>query len=180
MPGPSSENIEASGSVLVTGGLGTLGSLTSAWLASNTKLAVEATGRTGRFADFNDLSALVVAGRFSGLVVLTSADASCSEDAALLSSGRQVVGVMHASGVLADATLRNQSVKGVRTVYAPKIAALQRLVGGTRRHPGAFQVLFSSVAALLGSAGQANYSSANVWLDFAADKAENEVGEELS
>jgi acyl carrier protein len=58
-------------------------------------------------------------------------------------------------------------------VYAPKIAALQRLSGTTAAHPGAFQVFFSSVAALLGSAGQANYSSANIWLDLAAETAES-------
>jgi NADPH:quinone reductase-like Zn-dependent oxidoreductase len=171
-----SEQQSIAGSVLVTGGLGTLGSLTSAWLASSSsKLAVHATGRTGRFSDANELSALVVAGQFCGEVTLTSADASCVEDARMLCTGRPVVGIMHASGVLADATLRNQTLRGVRTVYAPKVAALQRLSGSTAAHPGAFQVLFSSVAALFGSAGQANYSSANIWLDLAAETAESKV-----
>ena len=167
--------IEEAGCVLITGGLGTLGSLTSAWLASSTNLAVQATGRTGRFADgANELSALVIAGKFSGLVSLTSADASSTEDARMLSGGRPVVGLMHASGVLADATLRNQTLRGVRTVYAPKISALHRLNNTAATHPGAFQVLFSSVAALLGSPGQGNYSAANSLLDGMASVAQQQ------
>jgi len=64
------------GSVLVTGGLGTLGSLTAAWLAANTKLRIAATGRTGHFVGVsdNELLALVSSG-FGGVITLTSADA---------------------------------------------------------------------------------------------------------
>ena len=94
----------------------------------------------------------------------------------MLLGSRPVVGIMHAAGVLADATLRNQSLAGIRTVYAPKISALQQLRRASELQPGAFQVLFSSVAALLGSPGQANYSSANTLLDVMAEGAESKVG----
>ena len=77
--------------------------------------------------------------------------------------------LLHAGGVLADAALANQSLAGSRAVVAPKISALQLL----RRcvlalGPTAHSMLFSSVAALLGSAGQTNYSYANAALDAAA------------
>ena len=171
------------GTVVVTGGLGTLGSLTAAWVAQNSKLRVHATARTGRFtADVGacpsgSLAALVAAG-FAGLLSMTSADAAVAEDAALLmsASAASVVGVLHASGVLADATLRNQTLQGLRTSWAPKVAALQQLSGALGRQPGSFQLLFSSIAALLGSPGQANYSAANAALDAMAQAAQAEVG----
>lgn len=164
----------AAGTVLVTGGLGTLGSLTAAWLATSSKLHVHATGRSGRFTSTNSLSALIAAG-FSGILTLTSADASCVEDAVLLTDNRNVVGVVHASGVLADATLRNQSLIGMRTVFGPKVSALQQLDSGTTATPGCFQILFSSVASLLGSPGQANYSAANSLLDAMSQANEAQV-----
>ena len=170
--------------VLVTGGLGTLGSLTAAWVAQNSQLHAHATGRTGRFA--SDVSegttgslAALLAAEFGGALTLTTADAGSSEDAALLlapgAASTPVVGVLHASGVLADATLRNQSLKGLRTAWAPKVAALAQLSGATGRQPGTFSLLFSSVAALLGSPGQANYSAANAALDALSEAAQTQV-----
>jgi len=171
-PTPASSGVEPAGKVLVTGGLGTLGSLTASWLASSSKLDIVSTGRTGRFSGSNELCELVLGG-FCGSITLATADASSCEDAWMLFGSRPVVGIMHASGVLSDATLRNQTLRGVRTVFAPKIAALQQLCVPNGLHPGAFQVLFSSVAALLGSPGQANYSSANTLLDSLAHQAQN-------
>jgi acyl carrier protein len=176
-PGAASAGA-ASGMALVTGGLGTLGSLTAAWLATNTKLHVHATGRTGRFGSSSSGGSplsLLMSGRFTGLVSLTSADAACAEDAALLTSGAEIVGLMHASGVLADATLRNQTLGGIRTVFAPKVSALQQLGSILGKQAGSFQVLFSSVASLLGSAGQSNYSAANAMLDSIATAAQSQV-----
>ena len=114
------------------------------------------------------------------MLSMTSADAAVAEDAAQLtstsSSSGSIVGILHASGVLADATLRNQTLQGLRTSWAPKEAALQQLGGALARQPGAFQLLFSSIAALLGSPGQANYSAANSTLDVMAQASQAEVG----
>jgi hypothetical protein len=83
-------------------------------------------------------------------------------------SGRPVLCVMHAGGVLADAMLRNQTLAGLRSVLAPKLAGLGSWTSASRLHPSSSHVLFSSVASLLGSPGQANYSAANSALDAAA------------
>jgi hypothetical protein len=53
-------------------------------------------------------------------------------------------------------------------VWGPKVAALSAWRSNTHQHPEAFSLLFSSVASLLGSAGQANYAAANAALDAAA------------
>ena len=166
----------AAGRVIVTGGLGSLGSLTAGWLARCTGLHVVATGRTGRLASSTTLAGLLGTGCAVELT-LSTADAACAEDAALLlaSSGSEVVGVVHASGVLADATLRNQTLAGIRAACAPKAAALRQLDGWLRLAPGSFQLLFSSIASLLGSPGQANYSAANALLDNAAQATQAQV-----
>eukprot|EP00967_Tisochrysis_lutea_P159242 scaffold329414_cov116-Tisochrysis_lutea.AAC.1 len=78
---------------------------------------------------------------------------------------RQTSGIWHAAGVLSDGLLAGQSASSLRRVYAPKVS------GGWYLHQescslevGSF-MLYSSVAALLGGRGQANYSAANSCLD---------------
>ncbi|MFI9804830.1 SDR family NAD(P)-dependent oxidoreductase [Streptomyces sp. NPDC052301] len=71
--------------------------------------------------------------------------------------------VVHAAGVLDDATVANLTDERVLRVLAPKVlgtALLTELVPEARN-----LVLFASAAGLLGSAGQSPYSAANAFLD---------------
>jgi hypothetical protein len=74
-------------------------------------------------------------------------------------------GVIHASGVLADSALGGQSLGRLRRVAGAKVAPAAAWQRALSMEPLAELVLFSSVAALLGSAGQASYSAANAALD---------------
>ena len=56
-------------------------------------------------------------------------------------------------------------MQGLRDVWAPKVTSAQLWSQISCSHSITTQVLFSSVASLLGSAGQANYSAANGALD---------------
>ena len=73
----------------------------------------------------------------------------------------------HAGGVLQDSILANQTAGGGRRVFAPKVGGLGKMRAELCA-PTSCTVLFSSVAALLGSAGQANYCAANAVMDSSA------------
>ena len=148
---------------------GALGTLVSRWLLHQQARRLVLIGRTGLLPPDSPAAALAGGGQ-SAAVTLCKCDASAAADlpAALAAGGPQMAGLLHAGGVLADATVANQTAAGVKTVFAPKASALERLDGLTNLHPMRTSLLFSSVAALLGSVGQANYSAANSWLDAAA------------
>ena len=76
-----------------------------------------------------------------------------------------MAGVWHAAGALADGLLSNQTAVSLSRVYAPKAHGAWTLHLASGSAPLRTSALFSSVAALLGGAGQANYSAANACLD---------------
>ena len=77
----------------------------------------------------------------------------------------RATGVWHAAGVLADGLLPKQTAAALSCVYAPKAHGTWTLQRMGAAVPQRRCVVFSSVAALLGGAGQANYSAANACLD---------------
>ena len=74
-------------------------------------------------------------------------------------------GVIHAAGILDDATLATLTLDSLRRVLAGKVAGAFHLHELTSGRPLDFFVLYSSVAPLIGSPGQASYAAANAALD---------------
>jgi acyl carrier protein len=74
-------------------------------------------------------------------------------------------GVIHAAGVLDDHLLLNTDAESFRRVLAPKVLGAWNLHSLTANLPLDFFVVFSSVASVLGSPGQASYAAANAFLD---------------
>ncbi|MEU3664534.1 SDR family NAD(P)-dependent oxidoreductase [Streptomyces sp. NPDC032940] len=73
--------------------------------------------------------------------------------------------VIHAAGVLDDGVIESLSSEQVERVMGPKADAALHLHELTADMELSAFVLFSSVAALIGSPGQANYAAANATLD---------------
>jgi acyl carrier protein len=102
--------------------------------------------------------------------MLLRGDVSRAEDvvAALgvIASGAPPLrGIFHAAGVLDDRALLQQDWGSFERVMASKVAGAWNLHSLTDGLPIEHFVLFSSVMAVLGMPGQANYAAANAYLD---------------
>ena len=74
-------------------------------------------------------------------------------------------GVIHSAGVLRDSFVIKKTEAELRAVLAPKVAGLLALDAATRDQELDFFVLFSSLAAVFGNVGQADYAAANGFMD---------------
>ncbi|TMC15826.1 MAG: SDR family NAD(P)-dependent oxidoreductase [Chloroflexi bacterium] len=74
-------------------------------------------------------------------------------------------GIIHAAGVLHDSLLLNKTPEEVRAVLAPKVMGVEHLDEASRDIPLDFFLLCSSLSAVAGNVGQADYAGANAYLD---------------
>ena len=77
----------------------------------------------------------------------------------------QLAGVFHAAHQLADSTLAKQHALNFRAAQGPKVHGAAALHAVSCRTPLDLFNACSSVAGLIGSAGQAPHSAANAWMD---------------
>jgi len=158
----------ADGSYLITGGTGALGLSLARHLAEAGAGALLLLARRAPTPHAQaQITALRATGTTVHILTCDVADGPALNQA--LDQVRAQVpplrGVVHAAGILADATIRNLTAEQITDVLAPKADGARNLDQATAGDPLDLFVLFSSAAALVGNAGQAAYAAANAYLD---------------
>ncbi|MGC0330784.1 acyl transferase domain-containing protein/short-subunit dehydrogenase/acyl carrier protein [Streptomyces sp. SAI-170] len=173
---PSGEPVvfDPAGTVLLTGAMGALGRVVARHLVTEhgvrhlllvSRRGAQAAGAAELEAELSGLGAEVT------LAACDIADrAALSELLASVSPEHPLTGVIHAAGVLDDGVLSALSPERFETVLRPKVDAAWNLHELTADLDLSAFVLFSSMAGVLGAAGQANYAAANVFLDALAEQ----------
>ncbi|TMR08977.1 SDR family NAD(P)-dependent oxidoreductase [Nonomuraea turkmeniaca] len=161
--------VKTDGSYLVTGGLGGLGLLTVGRLAERGARCIVLCGRTHpsdstaeKLQDLRTRTGAdihVVLGDIADPTTVQRALTASAEDGATLR------GIVHAAGVIEDATLANVDDELLARVWRGKADGAWTLHQATLDHDLDFFVVYSSLASLIGSPGQGAYAAANAYLD---------------
>ncbi|WP_433660627.1 SDR family NAD(P)-dependent oxidoreductase [Nocardia sp. CA-128927] len=162
-PRPTSTTIDATGTYVVTGGLGTVGAVAVRWLLD---------------AGARDVVVLTRAPRpvpplLDGLedrIVVVRCDAADRRDLAnalndIRECGSTIRGLVHAAGTTADAPFAATTPEHLTTTFSPKLTAAGNLIDLTAADPTDFILLFSAATGALGGPGKSAEAAANAAMD---------------
>ncbi|MGW3014395.1 beta-ketoacyl reductase, partial [Streptomyces sp. NPDC001219] len=157
------------GTILITGATGTLGTVLARHLVTTHHardlllVSRRGTNAPGATELRDELTAL---GAHITLAACDVSDKQAVTDLlASIPAERPLKAVIHTAGILDDTVLTDLTPKRLDTVLRPKTDAAWHLHQATLNHELNAFVVYSSIAGLIGNAGQANYAAANTYLD---------------
>ncbi|MCM6776661.1 type I polyketide synthase [Nocardia sp. CDC159] len=161
--------LDPDGTVLITGGTGGLGALLARHLVSEhgvrhllllSRRGPEADSAPELRAELTELGAEVE------IVACDVADrAALTRVVADIDGTHPLTAVVHTAGVIEDGLFFTQSRRHIENVFHAKVDAAWNLHEVTSSMNLSAFVLYSSIAGVIGSPGQANYAAANGFLD---------------
>ncbi|WP_437050451.1 SDR family NAD(P)-dependent oxidoreductase [Streptomyces sp. enrichment culture] len=160
------ESWDPQDTLLITGGTGALATLIAEHLVTHhgirtlalaSRSGATATGATTLTQHLTDLGAHVT--------LHTCDVGDPTQVTELINTLPHLKGIIHTAGTLNDATLTNQTPTHLDTTLTPKADAAWHLHQATTHLDLTHFILYSSAAATLDGAGQANYAAANAFLD---------------
>ena len=160
--------IRGDGTYLITGGLGALGLTFAHWLAQQGARHLVLLGRSKPSETAQKIIAELQAADVevaAAQVDVTDLGQLSALFARLKETMPPLRGVIHAAGLLEDGTILQMDWERFMRAYAPKALGAWNLHTLTEHESLDFFVLFSSVAAILGTPGQVNYAAGNAFLD---------------
>ncbi|WP_119099137.1 type I polyketide synthase [Streptomyces sporangiiformans] len=172
--GTDEPGFDPEGTVLVTGGTGTLGSLVTRHLVTRHGVRhLLIASRSG--ADAPGAAALEAELRDAGAEVTITACDVADRDAlarllAAVPAAHPLTAIVHTSGTVDDGVIPSLTLERVEHVLRPKLDAVVHLHELTAALDLSAFVVFSSSSGVFGSPGQGNYAAANAAVDALAGR----------
>ncbi|QIS22141.1 SDR family NAD(P)-dependent oxidoreductase [Nocardia terpenica] len=153
------------GTVLMTGATGALGRLVARHLVVEhgvrklllvSRRGTAAPGAAELMAELTELGAHVT---------IEACDVADRDQLAEILVGHRLTAVVHATGLADDVMIESLTPERLDPILRAKVDSAINVHELTQDHELSAFVLFSSVAGMVGGAGQGNYAAANVFLD---------------
>jgi acyl carrier protein len=167
-PVQSQSPFQTQGSYIITGGLGGLGSIIAKHLLEKYKAKLLLTGRSALNDErIGSITRLRENGGEIEYRQLDIRERGATEECLRFARERygEISGIIHCAGVINDNYLVGKSQQEIVDILSPKIEGVHNLHVASRDDDLRCFILFSSLAAVIGNAGQCDYAYANSYLD---------------
>ncbi len=156
--------LKEGGTYLITGGFGGLGQLFSRHIGTFKDTRIVLTGRS----ELDESKKSILSHLPNAIYYrcdMSDRKSVKALIAGILDKYGRLDGVLHSAGSIRDSLIVNKTPSEIQQVLGVKIQGAKNLDEATATLPMDFMLYFSSIAALLGNVGQADYAAANAYLD---------------